>query len=422
MKRSHTTLKLTALLLAYLMVFGSVTSASSITFWVDPAVGGPGRKECHDELVNRFQTAYPDVSLEYNVRSTGPDSLLTAVAGGAGPDVAYLAAYLGPMYARDGLLVDIDPYLHRKGTHAEFMNDVFPLGLDGTMYDGRLIAFPMTGSTHNFFYNKDILNADGVPAPQDGWTWDDLESIARRLTRPDGSGEVEQWGLTFSNLRAFSDLHYTQAGGEYFTEDMERVAFRSEEGRKTATYMSGLISEHQVSPLANGSTPRFLEKRSGLHFDGNYRAPAVRDAEINAGVAPLISGDVKATTSGGWALGILNSNPEQEAAALQFAEFYSSPENQAFFTHCLGEIPVRQSAIPLYQEYIAEDPVLVAFAEMAQYAGRPAWTHPAGLQVINVWGRFLLQLIVEQSISLEAGLEELEREANNILREVPYRN
>lgn len=45
------------------------------------------------------------------------------------------------------------------------------------------------------FVNKTLLEAEGIPVPENDWTWEDFYSICAQVTRDtDGSGTIDQFG------------------------------------------------------------------------------------------------------------------------------------------------------------------------------------------------------------------------------------
>lgn len=55
-----------------------------------------------------------------------------------------------------------------------------------TASNGKLFMLPTENQVQVLFYNKGIFDKFGVPYPKDGMTWDEINEIAKKLTRKEG--------------------------------------------------------------------------------------------------------------------------------------------------------------------------------------------------------------------------------------------
>jgi len=65
-------------------------------------------------------------------------------------------------------------------------SDFYPGTLDIFRHQDRLYGLPAEITPHLIFYDKNLFDQAGVPYPRIGWTWDDFEDAASRLTERDG--------------------------------------------------------------------------------------------------------------------------------------------------------------------------------------------------------------------------------------------
>ncbi len=61
--------------------------------------------------------------------------------------------------------------------------------------DGTLPGLPIDISVPLIMYNKAMFDREGLPYPQEGWTWDELMDLAHRLTLRNEEGIATQFGF-----------------------------------------------------------------------------------------------------------------------------------------------------------------------------------------------------------------------------------
>ena len=78
---------------------------------------------------------------------------------------------------------------------------------DTASYQERAMAVPVGVDTLALYYNKDLLNAAGIPNPPE--TWDEFQTQVKKLTKIDPSGNLQQAGAaigTSANVERSSDI------------------------------------------------------------------------------------------------------------------------------------------------------------------------------------------------------------------------
>ncbi len=150
-----------------------------------------------------------------------------AFAGGTPPDVSYMTEGF-PNFVAAGQLEDLTPYI------TDELKDKYTDALwSSGEYDGVMARVPFLNLTSIVFYNKALLEADGVEIPQ---TWDELLAAAQTLTKDtDGDGKTDQWGYFLNHFTGEISIHQTapyiyQSGGTFLNEDETALGFNNEEG------------------------------------------------------------------------------------------------------------------------------------------------------------------------------------------------
>ena len=121
--------------------------------------------------------------------------LQVMLVAGEAPHLVYQDPNNLLIWARQGFLVDLTPYLEREPDDSPF-REFFPTVWDFYKLDGKIWGSPMDLQTQALIYNLDAFNESGQAPPHAGWTWDDLTVIAQKVTKQSGdSGPPERWGM-----------------------------------------------------------------------------------------------------------------------------------------------------------------------------------------------------------------------------------
>ncbi|HEU5089740.1 MAG TPA: extracellular solute-binding protein, partial [Roseiflexaceae bacterium] len=160
-------------------------------------------RSLYQPLVARFEAQNPDihvvmVPLDDLMRGPmgrekggpGPGSstdMLRAIVTGA--DTAPAIGVSSDAYGTP-LLLDLKPLMDAD---AQFSRDFYPGALEYWSAKGGVWALPRSFYLHVLTYNKDAFEAAGLPAPQNGWSWQDLLAAAEQLGQ--GSGVNASYGF-----------------------------------------------------------------------------------------------------------------------------------------------------------------------------------------------------------------------------------
>lgn len=174
-------------------------AAGEITFWHHTY---PPAREFIEKKAAEYTAEHPDVTITLHDDPHGDYEvkLLSAIAAGNPPDIVNVLDYLFPQYASRGILAEVDPAAFGVGSLAELEALYMPQALSGLTIDGKLYGVPEEFNTLALFLNKAHFAEAGIdvtdPANQPK-TWDDLFTVAKKLTKDDGSqiGFNWVWGL-----------------------------------------------------------------------------------------------------------------------------------------------------------------------------------------------------------------------------------
>lgn len=317
--------KVFALFLLFSQVFSgcgqSVSTGGAtpvkVAFW-----GSPEEIEIITNSIKDWQAAHPNIKIIFeHTPYTGYDSkILTRIAGGAAPDIIATEADYFVTFATKHVLEDLTPYFSQDSAFSQ--NDFFQTILQRFTVDGKLYAVPRDVAPFAcIFYNKKLFDEAGITYPSDDWTWDDLLSSARALTKKDASGRITQYGFYGW---AWQNFVYGNGGG--LVDDVKNPRRTLIDDPKTVEglqFYADLINLYKVMPtpvalsnLGMGVDLMFASGRLAMFLSGIWESPGLRRYQFDWDVAmfPKNSQGVRAFGSGGSGYAILKSSSHKKEA------------------------------------------------------------------------------------------------------------
>ncbi len=194
MKKNRISLLVLLLIGSVLVGTAGPVAARKVTLEVwglDPEDQGYGA------LIDYWNKNNPDIqvnAIAAGMRIQDPQKLLTAIAAGAGPDVAWVDRFQIASWVARNAFQPLDDLAAANDFVAE---DVFyEPALDEATYLGSLWALPTTTDSRALYLNIDLLDDAGLSADDlDTGNWEQLTEYAVKLTRRDSSGRVTQIGF-----------------------------------------------------------------------------------------------------------------------------------------------------------------------------------------------------------------------------------
>ena len=223
------------------------------------------------ETITAFETAYPNVKVDYEPIPEGYIDQMTAqFSAGEPPDVFYVQAEFSDAWMEDGLLEPLDPYF---AGNPEFTTDPF--------YDQLLSVFQLDGKTYGLpkdagplalFYNTDLLTAANVQPPT---TWDELTAAAKTLTKDGVAGLCV--GPELPRVGAF----IYQAGGGIYNADNTELTITSPKSVAGIDYYLQLHSEKTLqTPAELGAGwcgEAFGQGKAAMTMEGTWLFPPLEN-------------------------------------------------------------------------------------------------------------------------------------------------
>ena len=200
-------------------------------------------------MVAEFNASHPKIHVTaqfYGNSDYALQKVLTSIAGGHPPDIAYLYGSWAANIAQSPKTLALNSYI--KNDPSFHWNDFWPSEREVATVDGRIVGVPALVDNLALVYNKKLFRAAGIPFPTANWTWDDLRAAAKKLTDP----AKKQFGWAYVNdasedtVWRFEALLW-QAGGEILSSDGHHAAFDSPAGVKALTLLQQMaVQDHSV--------------------------------------------------------------------------------------------------------------------------------------------------------------------------------
>jgi multiple sugar transport system substrate-binding protein len=284
--------------------------------------------------------------------------LAQGFSSGKPADVFYLSTDALAGFASNGSLLAYGDQLKNK-------SDFYPSLVKSFTYDNKFYCAPKDFSTLQLEINTDMWKAAGLTDSDIPTTWDQLESVAKKLTV---DGHV---GLGIGGEYARVGAFMTQAGGNLMNDDSTKA---------TANSQANVTALDFVKKMENDGTLKFAKDLgagwggeafgkglAAMTIEGNWIVGGMTAdyPNIKYKVVPLPKGPAGAGTlqfTNCW--GIAAKSPNQ-AAALKLVEQLTSAKDQLAFSKAFGPMPSIQSAASDWKKANAP---LVPFLDAASYA------------------------------------------------------
>lgn len=251
--------------------------------------------EKQGQMQEFFMESHPGIKVQEEVTAWGTywQKMLTSTAAGESPDVMAHSPYYHVQFAANGVTIPLDPFIERDSIPLEeYYAGAISMGRwqPGQIHTGSgdLHAFPTAWHSGTmWFYNKSVFENEGIPLPDDTWTWDTLLETCRQLTKFKDDGTAELVGMSTpvdGNGRINSWIF--QAGGEFYDADYRKCLIKSPEAMEAFQWMTDLVVKEKVAlpPEPGQQFNPFQTGRVAIGLQGDWQITpfeAIEDFEWN---------------------------------------------------------------------------------------------------------------------------------------------
>ena len=282
------------------------------------------------EMLGRFYAFNPNIIVFY---SPDPEDLaevmLEEMRAGTAPDVFQGCCTFFPIWAQEGHLLDLRPFIERD-LDEDVLSDWDRAQYDAFLApDGARYGVPKFHGALALYYNKDLFDAHGIDYPDDTWTQDDYLDAMRQLTLDtDADGQPDVWGGMIDVSWDRVQVHVNAWGGNLVDPANPSLCAMDDPPAVAAIeWLRARMWDDKVMAtlldVQNLSTrDAFIAGSVATVEDGSW---ALKDilakAPFRVGVAPLPSGPagrVTLATTDGFGIYADTQHPEEAWQLLQF--------------------------------------------------------------------------------------------------------
>ncbi len=254
----------------------------------------PEESDVADAIYASFMEKNPNISIVREVFQTDQmrDTVNTAISSGSGPDVIFYDA--GPGYAGvladAGFLLPLDDYAAQYG----WDKSISPPSKEATTIDGKFYGMPLQTDLIGMFYNKTLLDQEGLTAPT---TVDEL------ITFCGAAKEKGYIPIAFSNNPGWAAFHtFSMTANQMIGPEAMRALLFNNEGRWDSPEIVKAIETYFVTLQDAGC---FADDVNAIPYDD--------------GSALFYSGQALLHTAGSWLVGDIETNmPDDEVGFVPF--------------------------------------------------------------------------------------------------------
>jgi len=400
-----------------------------VSFFYPVAVGGPITKII-DQYAADFQKENPTIKVTPIYAGTYQETIvkaLTAHKSGTPPVISVLLSTDMFSLIDEDAIIPIDNFV-KTDADKKWLGSFFPAFMKNSQTEGKTWGVPFQRSTIVLYYNKEAFKEAGLDPNKPPATWAEQIEYAKKLTKRDASGNVTQWGMQVPSsgfpywlFQAFT----TQNGVELMNQAGDTTHYDKPEVVQALQYWADLSAKHKVMApgvIEWGTTPKdFFEKKTAMMWTTTGNLTNVKNnAKFDFGVAMLAAGKKRGSPTGGGNFYVFKkSTPEQQAAAVKFIQWITSPERAAQWGIDTGYVAVRADAweTPVMKKYVEGFPAAAVARDQLQYSVAELSTHEN--QRVTKALNDGLQAALTGAKTPEQAMKDSQAEAARILR--PYK-
>jgi len=294
-------------------------------------------------LIDEYQKAHPNVTIEYEERSPKfyYETLKSRLISDSAPDIARMHLTWVPKLSAN--LAALPASVMDSAT---FNSTFYPVVSKWCTQVDQIYCLPLMYDGLALVYNQSLFEKAGIANPPK--TWEEFKEMAQKLTVKDGQGKIIQAGAalgTAENVTEFSDLLgllMLHNGVQFQDSKTGKVTFQetiSPDGRNTGAeavefYTQFAKGKGQVwDPSLGESTAAFAAGKVAMIFASSWRLQNVLNAnpalKVVATAVPQLTTPEGGLTNINWASfwveGVAQQSTHQ-AEAWDFLKFITEKE------------------------------------------------------------------------------------------------
>ncbi|NLN67159.1 MAG: sn-glycerol-3-phosphate ABC transporter substrate-binding protein UgpB [Alcaligenaceae bacterium] len=410
----------------------STHAATEITFW--HSMEGPLGERVND-IVNDFNQKQTDYKIKPTYKGAYGESMNAGIAAyraGQAPDIIQVFEVgTATMMFSKGAIKPIQEMSEEAGNPIDPKN--FVPGIAGYYSEpnGKLASMPFNSSTPVFYYNKDMFEKAGLDPNSPPKTYAQIHEAAKKLKEAGiECGYTTAWPswVLVENFSALHNLPYATKNNGFDGLDA-RIELNKEGFVKHFKFLNEMAKDGTFTYGGRGDAANALfSSGKCAMFTGSSgsRANFSKNAPFKFGISTLpyyddVPGAPQNSVIGGASLWVFNNkSPEVNKGITEFFQYISSPEVAAKWHQDTGYVPVVKAAYDLTKEsgfYDKNPGTDVPFIQLnVETTDESRGVRLGFLPQIRDIQDAEMENIFAQKVSVEEGLENMQKRANELLQ------
>lgn len=310
----------------------SSTSSSTGDKTIDVAYWnyGAGAVANNKALADGFEKQNPGTTVELTpIAASGWGeyyaNLATLIASGKHPDLTFISSEGVKFLDQNNLVLPINSYLKSDPDADKIQKDIAPGLIKSFTVGSDITALPNSWNDMVLYYNTDLFQKAGIPAPDGTWTWDQFQDVAKKLT----TNGV--YGFAWTGTEIFPGVlpWVANQGGNFVSNDVCSATADSAPVEKAYTFLQGLIQQgiSPAPPASNDLITDFENGKIAMFGAGRWPLPTLVQGSTKFDITRYPTGSTYQTVVGAAGYPILKSakNPD---LAWKFQKYSASIEVQ----------------------------------------------------------------------------------------------
>ncbi|HBE04101.1 MAG: hypothetical protein A2096_16510 [Spirochaetes bacterium GWF1_41_5] len=251
--------------------------------------GTPEQLQLEKRMAGVYEKQHPDIKIEIiSVPFRDYDrKLLNLAVSGITPDIIMVNRNFFYKYAQKGVFLALDETVKNENYD---LQQFYPLALKSYSWQGKLYGLPRDVSGYVMYYNKDLLEKEGVAIPDN---WEEFYRACAKISRDiNNDGIFDQYGTIFE----WSWVNYLWGlGGDIFDNPVKPASSRmlSKEALQALIYYHSFYKNKFSASRSvineSGRQDLFSTGRIGFFISGYWYGPNLRkikEFEWDAAIMP----------------------------------------------------------------------------------------------------------------------------------------
>ncbi len=378
----------------------------------------PEQLDIWEKVIKEFMKQNPDIKVIIeNVAYQGYwEKLLTMIASGDPPDLVFMESRRLPDYISKNALIPLDT-LVKNDTEIK-LNDFYSVAIQSYKFNNQLFGLPNDVAVVVMFYNKDLFDQEGISYPKDGWTWNDMVMIGKKLTRDkNGDGIIDQYGISTYAWKCA----IWQNGGDLVDnpERPRKSTMNSIRAKQGLQFCADLVHKYKIAPpsawwQSQQGYEMFSSQVVGMSIEGHWMVPVFKNLKFRWDVVTLPKGRVRAGENYGSCFSIPTGSKHIEAT-WRLIKFLAGEQGQKLIVSSGFSTPALKS-IAQSSIFLSGQPENArAFLKMLE-VGHSSMKAPDVLKIENIYWQEMDQFWLGK-VSVDEATKKIDEQVNQVLKE-----